>query len=119
MHHVPLWVWVDQSLIMALLLPGRNSLRQFAESGRELASLSAQLKEANAALDASKRNMEGTLEEHTRMLEAVRKVGRLVAQQIPGVIPCAVNRLWSAVQVSLLFFEICCPRPTFSRIRLV
>lgn len=65
---------VDQSL-MTSLPPRRNSQPQFAESGRELASLSSQLKEANAALDASKRNTEGTLEEHTRMLEAVRKVG--------------------------------------------
>ncbi|CAM9257378.1 unnamed protein product [Ascophyllum nodosum] len=44
-----------------------------AESGRKLAALSSQLREANVALDASKRSMEITLEKHTNTLEAARK----------------------------------------------
>ena len=48
---------------------------QCAESGRKLAALSSQLREANVALDASKRSMEITLEKHTNTLEAARKVG--------------------------------------------
>eukprot|EP00752_Nemacystus_decipiens_P010307 g9183.t1 len=44
-----------------------------AASGRELASLSALLREANAALDASKGTMQASLAKQARKLETVRK----------------------------------------------
>lgn len=54
-----------------LLLPCRF---QCAASGRELASLSALLREANATIDASKGSMQNTLAKQVGKLEAARKV---------------------------------------------
>ena len=49
---------------------------QCAASGRELASLSALLREANATLDASKGTMQATLAKQAKKLETVRKVSQ-------------------------------------------
>ncbi|CBJ27827.1 hypothetical protein Esi_0085_0093 [Ectocarpus siliculosus] len=51
----------------------RKLEQQCAASGRELASLSALLREANATLDASKGSMQATVAKQAEKLEAARK----------------------------------------------
>ena len=58
---------------------------QCAASGRELASLSALLSEANAALDASKGTMQATLAKQAKKLEAVRKVSPRLGPCCPRI----------------------------------
>lgn len=54
-----------------------SSCPQSADAGRELASMSTLLTEANAALAASKGNMEAALAKHVVALDAARKVDSL------------------------------------------
>lgn len=51
-----------------------HAVLQCAASGRELASLSALLREANATIDASRGSTQATLAKHKEKLETARKV---------------------------------------------
>ena len=58
---------------------------QSADSGVELASLASRLREANAALEASKGTMEAAVAKHVRLLDSARKVrsGETTISDVP------------------------------------